>query len=124
MIAGRTRVDLPSPSPVTPCWARISIPLKLRFSLMFTTPAMASEPYVAEEPPVRISTLSISDAGIVFRSDDAVHVSRASRARRPPGTSVRDVAQAAKVDVRPVRTVRRVVRDVVVIDANQLRQLR
>ena len=57
---------------------------------MFTTPAIASEPYVAEEPPVRISTLSINAAGIVFRSTTPFTLEGVTRAPSTR-TSVRDV---------------------------------
>ena len=38
------------------------------FSTMFITPAMASEPYCAAAPSRRISTRSIMETGIAFRS--------------------------------------------------------
>ena len=36
--------------------------------LKLTTPPNASEPYTADAPPVMISTFSINEAGIVFKS--------------------------------------------------------
>ena len=52
--------------------------------MMLITPATASEPYSAEAPSLRISTRSIADKGILFRSkaDTAPRVP-AGPARRP-----------------------------------------
>src|SRR5882672_11895382 len=47
--------------------------------MMFTTPAMASEPYTAEAPSFRISMRSIAAVGMEFRSTDVF-------APVPPGT--------------------------------------
>ena len=96
------------------------MPLKLRFSLMFTTPAMASEPYVADEPPVEDLDTLDQRGGNRVQVHDAVHVrGRHARAVHEDQRAYR--AQAAKVDVR-LSAVRRVVRrggD----RRNQLRQL-
>ena len=44
------------------------MPSKSSFIVKFTTPATASEPYVADAPPVSTSTRLTSATGMVFRS--------------------------------------------------------
>ena len=58
----------PSPRSVCPHCASSSRPSNSSLSRKFTTPASASEPYTAEAPPVMISTLSIKEPGMMFRS--------------------------------------------------------
>ena len=58
----------PSPSPYWPNCVVIWAPSKLRRVMMFTTPAIASEPYSDEAPSCRISMRSTIASGIVLRS--------------------------------------------------------
>ena len=58
----------PSPRSVMPPSTSSLSPVGLRLVRRLTTPAIASEPYTADAPPVMISTLSNSALEIVFRS--------------------------------------------------------
>ncbi|MNN17033.1 hypothetical protein D3C81_1302010 [compost metagenome] len=58
----------PSFSDVCPCVYAASMPLKFLRMMKLTAPAMASEPYTADAPPVTISTFSMSASGMVARS--------------------------------------------------------
>ncbi len=67
---------------------------------MLTTPAMASDPYSAEAPSLRISMRSIDAVGMEFRSTDA-------SAPVPPGTNRRPLTST---NVRAVPRPRRLTR--------------
>ncbi len=75
----------PSPASVLPHWPSSSSPWKFLRSLKFTTPATASAPYTAEAPPVMISTPSIAEVGMVFRS--ITRAALAGWARRPSSST-------------------------------------
>ena len=83
--------SVPSPSLVSPQLPLSSRPVNSRV-LKFTTPAMASEPYVAEAPPVMISTFSMIAAGIRLRSTTPVAFDGVMR-RPSMRTSVRVVTR-------------------------------
>ena len=87
-----------SPSVVTSYNVEISTPSKSSFILKLTTPPIASEPYTAEAPPVMISTFSIREAGIVFKSTTPDWL--AGTQRRPLTiTKVREVPKPRKSTV-------------------------
>ena len=54
----------PSPSAVTPVLMVAEPSFALSFKIMFITPAIASEPYCAEAPSLKISTFLIASVGI------------------------------------------------------------
>ena len=76
------------------------MPSKLRFRRTFTTPAIASDPYVDDEPPVRISTPSMSAVGTVLRSTTPVGF---EGVRREPSTST-SVRGASALPLSPRRS--------------------
>ena len=68
--------------------------------MMFTTPAMASEPYTAEAPSLRISMRSTEAVGMEFRSTEA-------SAPVPPGTMRRPLRSTrVRAEPRPRRLMR------------------
>ena len=78
-----------------PAVASSSTPVKCCFSLRFTTPAIASEPYTEDAPPVITSAPSTSAAGIRFTS--TVPFGNDGWMRRPfSSTSVRCVPRPRK----------------------------
>ena len=58
----------PSPASYPPSITSIDMPSKSSLRIMFTTPAIASEPYTEDAPPVITSSLSIRSVGIELRS--------------------------------------------------------
>ena len=88
--------DRPSLSDVSPNCDDTWRPSKSSRSRKFTAPAIASEPYTAEAPPVMISTRSTSAVGIVARS--TLPAPFAGMKRLPlTSVSVRVGAEAAQV---------------------------
>src|SRR5580658_4167185 len=64
------------------------MPSKCVLRMKFTTPATASAPYTADAPPVRMSTRSISAAGIWLMSEKLRPPSAEPGPRRRPSTRV------------------------------------
>ncbi len=91
---------VPSPCCETPPYPDSSVPLKPLRVMMFTTPAMASEPYTAEAPSLRTSTRSMAAVGIEFRSTE-------ESAPVPPGTNRRPfISTRVRAEPSPRRLMR------------------
>jgi hypothetical protein len=59
------QLSWPSLSPVCEVFILMSTPSKSSFRITLTAPAIASEPYTADAPPVMMSTRSINAVGII-----------------------------------------------------------